>query len=126
MSIEVMGILSAVAQELLNFLLPLLAASIASAVWVKAVEIWARMKAEQPAVTDILAQSAKIAVIAAEQAGAGKLSEEKKKYAIDFAEKWLKTRGITLDLDLIAASIEAAVYKEFNAPDAAFAPTAKG
>ena len=84
------------------------------------------MKAEQPAVTDILAQSARIAVIAAEQAGAGKLSEEKKKYAIDYAEKWLKARGITLDLDLIAASIEAAVYKEFNAPDATFAPTAKG
>ena len=33
---------------------------------------------------------------------------------------------IILDLDLIAASIEAAVYKEFNAPDATFAPTAKG
>lgn len=39
MSIELSGILSAVAQGLLNFLLPLLAASIAGAIWAKAVEI---------------------------------------------------------------------------------------
>lgn len=116
MRIEWMGILSAVAQGLLEFLLPLLAAAIASWVATKAAEVWARMKAAQPTVTDLLAQSAKIAVLAAEQAGAGELTKDKKTYAITFAMEWLKARGITLDLELISGAIEAAVYEELNAP----------
>ena len=56
----------------------------------------------------------KVAVRAAEQAGAAGLIHDKRAYAFNVAEKWLKARGVTLDIDLIYAAIEAAVYKEFN------------
>ena len=41
--------------------------------------------------------------------------KDKKVYAFDIAERWLELHGIKIDLDLIDAAIEAAVYEKFNA-----------
>jgi len=62
-----------------------------------------------------LEEAAVFAVMAAEQAGAAELIKDKKVYAFDIAERWLELRGIKIDLDLIDAAIEAAVYEKFNA-----------
>jgi biotin operon repressor len=48
-------------------------------------------------------------VDAAEQAGINTIIEDKKKYALDLAEKFLAAQGIVVDLDIVAAAIEAAV-----------------
>ena len=62
----------------------------------------------------MLAEAAKVAVTAAEQAGAAKLISDKKVYAMDIAERWLAEHGVHLDFELIDAAIEAAVYEQFN------------
>jgi hypothetical protein len=61
--------------------------------------------------------AAAIAVKAAEQAGGVELAEEKKAYAIKFVEDWLASMGLNIDLDLVDAAIEAAVFSEFNKPE---------
>ncbi len=111
---EINGILSAMAQSVLEFILPILAVSLTSYLLARAREIWERAKHENPSATRLLSESVRVAVMAAEQAGASGLITDKRAYAFDVAEKWLKARGVTLDIDLIYAAIEAAVYKEFN------------
>lgn len=54
------------------------------------------------------------AVHFAEQAGIGKIAEEKKQMAIDYAERELAERGIDVDLDIVADKIEAALSIEIN------------
>lgn len=62
-----------------------------------------------------------IAVAAAEQSGlAGliaKTAEAKKRYAIDAAERYLASMGISFDLDVIADMIEAEVLRQFGHDD---------
>jgi len=107
-------ILSAVLQGLLEFLLPIAAVAIISAIVSWAKLLWAKAQSWNPDTTDLLEEAAKVAVTAAEQAGAAKLISDKKVYAMSVAEKWLEQHGIYLDIELIDAAIEAAVYKQFN------------
>ena len=113
------AVLSAVLQSLLEFLLPILAVTIMSFLVAKAREAWARAKGWDEPVTSLLEQAVRVAVMAAEQAGAAEIISDKRAYAFSIAEEWLKARGIKLDTDLIYAAIEAAVWKEFNSPEAA-------
>lgn len=106
-------ILSAMVQKVLEFLLPLLVVAVMSLVTAKAKELLERAKAEQPTVTALLMEAARVAVTAAEQAGAAQLINDKKRYAFDIAEAWLMARGVKLDLELIDGAIEAAVYENF-------------
>jgi len=76
---------------------------------------WADLKFSQPDRADALEMAAKLAVKAAEQAGASQYIYNKKEYALDVAENWLAMRGIHIDLDLIDAAVEAAVFEQFNA-----------
>jgi len=72
-------------------------------------KLWAEAKAAQP---DVFAEIERVAVMvvdAAEQAGINTIIEDKKKYALDLAEKFLAAQGIVVDLDIVAAAIEAAV-----------------
>lgn len=108
------AVLSAVLQSLLEFLLPLLAVAIISALVSWARLLWSKAKDWNTPATEILAQAARLAVTAAEQAGAAEIIEDKRKYAFGIAEEWLKARGIKLNADLVYAAIEAAVWKEFN------------
>jgi hypothetical protein len=112
-------ILSAVLQVLLEFLLPIVAVAIISALVSWAKLLWAKAKSWNPDTTDLLAEAAKVAVTAAEQAGAAKLISDKKVYAMDIAERWLEQHGIRLDIELIDAAIEAAVYQQFNSKNLA-------
>ena len=69
---------------------------------------------KQPDLTYEVMKVTRLAIAAAEQAGAANLINDKKKYALNIAEKWLSDAGIKIDLDLISAAIEAAVFAEFN------------
>jgi hypothetical protein len=40
--------------------------------------------------------------------------EDKKTYALHIAERWLAAKGLRIDLELIDAAIEAAVWEELN------------
>jgi len=86
---------------------------------VKAVIAWgqklaAQAKEAQPDLFSQVEWIAKTAVKAAEQSGAVTLGQEKKAYAINAIEKWLAEKGLTLDIDLIDAAVEAAVFEEFG------------
>lgn len=107
-------IMSAVLQSLLQYFLPLLVVAILGFIIAKIKLLWAQAKDWNPSITSLLEQAVKFAVTAAEQAGAAKLIEDKKSYAFEVAEKWLALRGLTVDIDLIDAAIEAAVYEQFN------------
>ena len=107
-------ILSAVLQGLLEFLLPIVAVAIISVLVSWAKLLWVKAKSWNPDTTYLLEEAAKVAVTAAEQAGAAKLISDKKAYAMDIAERWLAEHGIHLDIELIDAAVEAAVYKQFN------------
>lgn len=109
-------ILSSMLQSVLAYVLPILAVSLAGFLVAKAKQAWNLAKEWNPSVTDLLGQSVRVAVRAAEQAGAAGLIMDKRAYAFDVAEKWLKARGVSIDIDLIYAAIEAAVYQEFNKP----------
>ena len=107
-------ILSAVLQGLLEFLLPIVAVAIISVLVSWAKLLWQKARLWNPDATDLLEEAAKVAVTAAEQAGAAKLISDKKVYAMDIAERWLAEHGIHLDIELIDAAVEAAVYRQFN------------
>ena len=109
-------ILSSMLQSVLAYILPILAVSLVSFLIAKAKEAWEKAKDWNPSVTRLLEESVHVAVQAAEQAGAAGLITDKRAYAFDVAEKWLKARGVSIDIDLIYAAIEAAVYQEFNKP----------
>jgi len=72
-------------------------------------KLWAEAKAAQPDVFAEIERVAMMVVDAAEQAGINTIIEDKKKYALDLAEKFLAAQGIVVDLDIVAAAIEAAV-----------------
>lgn len=112
-------------QNILMAFAPVLASLLAAVLVAQAKMLWARAKQYNPDVTDALEWAARMAVKAAEQAGAADLIADKKAYALDVAEKWLAAKGLTIDLDLLDAAIEAAVFEELNAnkPTAAHAVT---
>jgi Bacteriophage holin of superfamily 6 (Holin_LLH) len=66
-------------------------------------------------------EAVEIAVRSAEQSGLAGLiegsAEAKKRYACDFAEKYLAGFGIKLDLDVLADMIEAEVLRQFGKGD---------
>lgn len=101
-------------QSLLIAILPVLASMLVAVLGAQFKLLWAKAKSYNPDMTDMLEWAARIAVHAAEQAGAAELITDKKAYALDVAEKWLATKGLQIDLDLLDAAIEAAVYEEIN------------
>lgn len=107
-------IVSAVLQSVLGYVLPLLAVSLTGLVVAKIRETWRRIEMKRPDLTYEVMKVTRLAIAAAEQAGAANLINDKKKYALNIAEKWLSDAGIKIDLDLISAAIEAAVFDEFN------------
>jgi LL-H family phage holin len=74
----------------------------------------AEIAAISPDTFDLLQKFAVAAVQAAEQSGLLTAGKEKKAFAIEQVEKWLDQFGIDIDLDLVDAAIEAAVFSELN------------
>lgn len=98
-------------------LAPIVATFVAAWVFAKARAAIAELKASSD--EDLywaLKVTAEIAVRAAEQAKLGGFIKDKKAYAIGIVEKLLAAKGFVIDLDPIAAAIEAAVWEEFNKP----------
>jgi hypothetical protein len=108
------NVISVVLQTLLEYFLPVLAVALVGLIIAKIKLAIIQMRSWNPKVTDLLEQAVKFAVTAAEQAGAAELIKDKKVYAFEIAERWLELRGIKIDLDLIDAAIESAVYEQFN------------
>jgi hypothetical protein len=71
-------------------------------------------KANQPDIFFVVQEAARAAVTAAEQVGLPGQGKAKKEYALEVAEKWLDEKGVTIDLHLLDAAIEAQVYRQFN------------
>jgi LL-H family phage holin len=109
-----MVFLSNFVQAFLMAAAPVLAVIVVKAAYSYGQKLAAQAKAAQPDLFEQLTWIAKTAVQAAEQSGAATLAEEKKAYAINYCEKWLESKGVTLDITAIDAAIEAAVWSEFN------------
>ena len=101
-------------ENILLAFLPVLASLAAGALFAWLRKTWAQFKAEKPDVAWILEQAASMAVAAAEQAGAAGYITDKKNYALDMAQAYLDAQGIKINLDLLDAAIEAAVFNEIN------------
>lgn len=109
-----MSFLSELLQAVLLAMASVIASSLAAFLVAKAAREWQKFKATNPDYSYVIEEAASLAVKAAEQLGmAGKL-EDKKTYAIDAAERFLKAKGLSIDLDIIADAIEAAVFEELN------------
>lgn len=102
---------SKILEQVLLAALPILAAAVVGWILQSIREGWARLDDRK---REMIAEAVKVAVYAAEQAGAAGLIEGKKEYALEIAEKWLASKGINLNIDLLDAAIEAAVLEEFN------------
>lgn len=105
-----MNLISKILQAVLEAALPVLAASLAAWLLAKTAEIFRKLKEKNPDVYASLYNIANVAVHSAEQLIGSKKGREKKEYAKNIIEKYLDSRGIHLDLDLIEAAIESAVY----------------
>ena len=109
-----MPIISAVFQAVLVAILPPIAYALVKMALAWAGEHWADAKRWNPTVAELIEQAAEFAVKAAEQAGAAKLIEDKKAYALAVAEAWIKKNtSIEFDLDLVFAAIEKSVGELF-------------
>jgi len=103
-------------ETLLLGLAPVLAAAVTGWVAVKIRVALEELKNEYKEQWWILELVATTAVKAAEQAQLAGLVEGKKKYALAVVEAALAERGFVIDLDVIDAAVEAAVWEEFNKP----------
>ena len=101
-------------QKMLVAILPIVASAVVGLLYTMIRAKWAEFKGNQPQWGYAIEQAASLAIKAAEQAGAAGYVDDKKKYALDVAERWLKLNRVPIDLDLIDAAIEAAVFKELN------------
>jgi len=61
-----------------------------------------------------LTSTTRIAVLASEQMKKSGFIDDKKQYAVEYVDKFLKSRGINLDVKLIEGLVESAVLDEFN------------
>jgi len=100
--------------EILSLLITALAApliiAIAKILLAYAAKLYAQVKASNPDRFEEIEKVAKLVVDAAEQAGLANIITDKKNYAINAAEKMLEEKGLYVDLDVIDAQIEAALF----------------
>lgn len=75
-----------------------------------------RLEAERPNEFAVVKEVAGWAVAAAEQSGLAGLVKDKKEFALNLAMNWLAERDIVIDLAMLDAAIEAAVWEVINAP----------
>ena len=108
-----MELFSKILQAVLQAALPILAVALASWATGKAIEIFKKLRDKNPELYEIMKVVCREAVTAAEQVYGGGEGQQKLKYAINFVEKYLSAKGITLDIDIILGYIEAAV-KDMN------------
>ena len=106
--------ISEIVQGILLAIAPVIAGYAASWLIAKSRMMWAAFKAENSNYAFILEELAHIVVKAAEQAEVAENITEKKDYAVQTLQMWMEAQGYNVDLAVIEAAIEAAVYDEFN------------
>lgn len=99
----------------LQAVLPVLAAALAGWLYSQARLAWQKFQNARPDTADAIQWAAEIAVRAAEQANMGGLIDDKKHYALQFAQRWLELKKIPIDVEALDGAIEAAVWSEINA-----------
>ena len=108
------AVLQTVLTGICSIVVPILVKLLAD--WVKA-KVAETMHGIDEGLWLIIRDAVRIAVLAAEQSGlAGHIAREaeaKKRFACDFAEKYLAQFGIVIDLDVLADMIEAEVLAQF-------------
>ena len=107
MEIDWSVVIGEIMTQILRVLIPLFTAMVIK--W--AVELYHRIKSEQPDWTPVLEYAAELAVLAAEQLFGDGHGKEKKQYAIQTIQNILAEHGLKLDLTVIEDAIEAEVYK---------------
>ena len=104
---------SVVAGEMMTQILRVIIPVCVALVLKWAVELYHKLRTEQPEWVPVLEYAAEVAVLAAEQIfGKGK-GDEKKQYAIETIERILAEQGIMVDVGVITDAIEAEVQKWF-------------
>lgn len=106
--------LSELAEGILLAFVPVLVSMITAWLLAKARMAWAQYKEANANYSWLLESIAVIAVKAAEQSKIAGLIEDKKSYAVQVAQQWLNDKGFSVDLAIIEAAIEAAVFEEIN------------
>ena len=101
-------------EQFVLLVIPVITPFLVAILVVKARQVWIVANEWQPSVTEILAQAAQFAVKAAEQAKVTELITDKKEYALEVAAQYLKLNKINVDIHLLSAAIENAVYQAFN------------
>lgn len=76
--------------------------------------VQAKIQKENPTEYSKIEFIAKNAVLIAEQMKLGGFIQDKKKYAVEYAQRELDKAGIKLNVEQIAEEIEKAVYMQFN------------
>ena len=114
MEIDWSIVIGEIMTQILRVLIPLFVAMIIK--W--AVELYHKIKTEQPDWTPVLEYAAELAVLAAEQLFGDGNGKEKKQYAIKAIQNILAEHGFVLDLAVIEDAIEAEVYKWLHHEDA--------
>ena len=113
MEIDWSVVIGEIMTQILRVLIPLIVAMIIK--W--AVELYHKIKTEQPEWLPVLEYAAELAVLAAEQLFGDGHGAEKKKYAIETIQKILAEHDIKLNLAVIEDAIEAEVYKWLHHED---------
>jgi hypothetical protein len=108
-------VLSIFAEQFLSVVLPVLVSALAVLAVAKIKQVVANIKAKlSEEMAWALDEAVIAAVNAAEQANLAGYVADKKEYAIDVAQEWLEFRGFKIDLSVIVARVEAAVWTELN------------
>jgi hypothetical protein len=108
-----MELLAKVGEQVLLAVLPLLAVALAGWLVAQGKLAWVRAKEYAPNLMGALAEAAAFAVQAAEQSKLAGLIVDKKAEALTVAELYLQSLGFKVDLHLIDAAIEKAVFEAF-------------
>jgi hypothetical protein len=104
-------------EKVLLYFAPILASLATAWLLAKVRQAWVEFKEVHTGESWVVEQIATIAVKAAEQIDLAGDLDSKKDYAVAVAMEWLKARGLKIDLSVIDAAIEAAVFDEFNKPE---------
>lgn len=113
----VMEFLSKLAEGILLAFVPLFVSMATAWIMAKVKMAWATYKEANANYSWLLESIAAIAVKAAEQSNLAGLVTNKKEYAVKVAQQWLEDKGFSVDVAIIEAAIEAAVFEEINKAD---------
>ena len=112
-----MDILSDLLQAVVIAAIPVLVPFVVKFLVAQANLMLAKARDMEPDLMFVLEEAAIIAVRAAEQSSLAGFIEDKKAFALEQAQLYLDAKGMkNINLSLIEAAIEAAVWQEFNKP----------